>query len=171
MRSVCEWDWSAIAAWVQAIFSVVAIWAAFTLSKDERGHQRTHEFETQKAALIAIAKRGQATIDRVYGRIQAGNIPKAEVGWLRDEAEAISAIADDVDLTSLVESSLITAFVEVQEACRTTARRLKQNIQRVRGPAGTPETGVPMSPDKLDTPREMIAKAIVRLDAASQSKA
>lgn len=28
MKSVCEWDWSAIAAWVQAIFSVVAIWAA-----------------------------------------------------------------------------------------------------------------------------------------------
>jgi len=48
MKSVCEWDWSAIAAWAQAIFSVVAIWAAFTLSKDERGHQRKHEFETQR---------------------------------------------------------------------------------------------------------------------------
>ena len=134
-------------------------------------HQRTHEFETKKAALNAIAKRGQDTIDRLYQRAQTGNIPKAEVGWLRDEAEAISAIADDVDLTSLVESSLITAFVDVQEACRTTARRLKQNIQRVRGSAGTPETGVPMRPNKLDSPRRMIVDAIVKLEQALQSKA
>lgn len=170
MKSVCEWDWSAIAAWVQAIFSVVAIWAAFTLSKDERGHQRKHEFETQKAALNAIARRGQDTIDRLHQRVQTGNIAKAEVGWLRNEAEAISAIADDVDLTSLVESSLITAFVDVQEACRTTARRLKQNIQRARGSAGTPESGVPIRPDRLDTPRDMITHAIAKLEQASQNK-
>ena len=170
MSCACEIDWSARAAWVQAIFSVVAILVAIWLPSQERSKQRTHEFQTQQAALLAIARRASATVSRLSDKTISGVIPKPEVGRLREEVEAITAVAEGVDLTSLVESSLIDAFVDVQEACRTTARRLRYQIRNARGPNGTPETGVPIDLQKYSDPKAAIAAAILRLENAVQAK-
>lgn len=170
MRCACDIDWSAFAAWVQAIFSVIAIGVAVWLPRQERSKQQEHDFETQRAALLALAKRASATVARVSEKTVNGVIPKPEVGRLREEVEATTAIAEAVDLTSLVESSLIDAFVEVQEACRTTARRLRYQISNARGPNGTPETGVPVELKKYAAPKAAIAAAIANLEKAVRAE-
>ncbi|MBV5270332.1 MAG: hypothetical protein JZU55_11075 [Afipia sp.] len=166
---MCQIDWSALAAWVQAIFSVVAIGVAIWLPKRDRLEQRKQQFEVQKRALISIAKRGKVTLDRLHSRAVKKVVPRSEFGWLRDEAEAISATADRVDLTTLLDSSLADAFVEVQEACRTGARRLKQVINDAKNEDGKITANIPVSADKFDNPLKRVTDAITALEAATHN--
>lgn len=161
---MCQVDWAALAAWIQALFSIIAIGVAIWLPQRDRQVQQ--QFESQGAALISIAKRGKTTLDRLRTRAIRHEIPRSEFGWLRDEAEATSAVADRVDLTTLLDSRLADVFVEVQEACRTGARRLKQVINDAKNEVGRIAANIPIGADKFDNPLQRITGAIATLEAA-----
>jgi cob(I)alamin adenosyltransferase len=162
----CQIDWAALAAWVQAIFSVVAIFVAIQISNGDRKRRRDQEFNAQKAALTAIAQRAKITIERLQGRASSKTLKREEIAWLRDEASAISAVADGVDLVTLTESSLVHAFVEVQEGCRTASRRLKRDV------AKAPQGGstIPIDEHRFVDPLNRITMALLALEQAVQSE-
>ena len=151
-------DW---AAWVEAFAVLGTLIVAFILPRRDRKAALKEVKDAQQAALTVIAKRVKDAVEHLHSRAHQGVIARNELDWLRDEAAAMSKLADQVDLTSLKSAPLVEAFTAVQEAARTASRRLKQ-VEDAAEPGSDPLT--PQA-DKFDNPFEQVSAAVVALEA------
>jgi hypothetical protein len=145
---VAESNGSDLAAWVQAVGSIIAIGVAIWIPVHERRASRRHEIATQTTALIAIGDRIFKTVERIHRRAADVFIERRELPWLLDEAEATSRLADSVNLTEIKDGSLIPIFMELQEAARTTSRRLSQDRARL----SADDNQLQVEPDRFKDP-------------------
>jgi hypothetical protein len=146
-------------AWVQAVGSIIAIAVAIWIPLRERDATRKHEAQSQTAALTAIGERILATVERINRRAGDIFIPRRELPWLCDEADAMSRLADSVDLTHIRDASLIAIFMELQEAARTASRRLSQDRARL----GPRDTQVEVEEDRFQDPYDRATRWMEKL--------
>jgi hypothetical protein len=150
-------DWP---AWVQAVGSVLAILvtvgSGIYLQDRERKRKEADSLANQIAALTAIAERCVKLLERLNERATKGTLARDELGWLGDEALAMEATTNAIDLMSIRSTALIAQAAELQEAARTCRRRLGYAAASVKNGRQTKN-------DQFDDPLERARKALAAM--------
>lgn len=129
-------DWSASAAWAQAILSGLAIFAAVWLQ--DRGHklaQRARDRERINA-LTTIVEHCVATLAQLNLRAQKGELTFGRFGFYEDETSADLAAVSAVDLSQIANPEVSTQVMKIRRLLTTARRRLARDKPVVE--AGTP---------------------------------
>lgn len=125
-------DWP---AWFQAgsagIAIPVSVWLGLLLQDRDRDRKELAELRTQIAALRAIAERAVASITRLHDRAQRSDFKRSDLPWLTDETAALEATVAGIDLMLVKSVTLIGAVAELQQAARTTRRRLAASAEEI----------------------------------------
>lgn len=126
-------DWP---AWVQAVGSVAAIvasvWLGRWLQDREREKSAALALRQQAAALVAIGRRCVEAIADLNTRAVTSRLEPDNLGYLQEEAAAAEAAANAIDLMALRSPTLIKHVADLQQAARTSRRRLSYRAKAIR---------------------------------------
>lgn len=115
-------DWSASAAWAQAILSGLAIFGAVKLQDRDR-QKRAEERELQRVeAILAITQHCLATLKQLDDRAEKGQLTSGRFGFYEDESSSDLTAVTAIDLSSL-ENPQVSAELMIIRRLMTTARR------------------------------------------------
>lgn len=146
----CVIDWSAVAAWVQAIGSIVAIWGAFAIG--ERANKRAEAMaeQTRKRQAAIVATAAISTIKRIEMRAEvgarsirkrAGEITNTGNIVFSDAVGMTQAVEITEDLSALLPSALVfdetagRSLILVESVVAMTNETLRRKGKQMNGKA------------------------------------
>lgn len=117
-------DWSATAAWAQAIFSALAIFAAVWLQDRDRSNRAADRQRSRRAAIQALGQNCLGTLEQLDRRAREGELKLGRFGFYEDELDADLAAMTGLDLLEIDDASLATDLMKLRRLARTARRRL-----------------------------------------------
>jgi hypothetical protein len=164
---MCSLDWTALGTWALAVITLAAVVIALRQPALERKAQRAQAFARQKAALVCIGGHIVETIKRVRRRATENTLKRVETGWLTDELRAATRIAEDVDLTTLVEKALVQPMFGIQEAARSTERRFLRATEPALESGLSPDAVIPLNAEDYAEALKRAEDNLANLNAAA----
>lgn len=125
-------DWSATAAWAQAVLSGLAIFAAVKLQDRDR-QKRSDERELQRVeAILAITQHCVATLKQLDERAEKGQLTSGRFGFYEDETSSDLAAVTAIDLSSLENPRVSAELMIIRRSMMTARRRLAMDKPKVK---------------------------------------
>ena len=150
-------DWSATAAWAQAILSALAILAAVWLQDRDRAKRRDEKQRLRLAAVLSIAQSCVGTLRQLNKRAESGELIKTKFGFYDDETSAELTAVTAIDLSGLEDARVGSEIIRLRRVTTTARRRLRRDRDKV-------EAGGVVRPDRYSSLFKQAQAALQRLE-------
>jgi hypothetical protein len=124
-------DWSATAAWAQAILSALAIFAAVWLQDRDRRIRAEERQRSRRTAILTVAKNCVGTLEQLDRRARDRRLTLGRFGFYEDELEADLAAMTGLDLLEIGDAKLMAELMRVRRLAKTARRRLGYQREKV----------------------------------------
>jgi hypothetical protein len=151
------------AAWIQAVGSVAAIFAAIALQDRERRAAEKESLADQIEAINALSQACASTVVRIHRRAVANELDGNRIHYLLDDISADEAALAKIDLISVHGGDAVILVSRLHQIVRTVKRRLK--YQRVNF-----RNRLAMDPTTFEQPMIEVLQVRHEIDLLRQSR-
>lgn len=151
------------AAWIQAVGSVAAIFAAVALQDRERRATDRGTLADQIEAINALSVRCTGTVVRIHSRAVAGQLNGNRIRYLLDDISADEASLAKIDLIAVRGGDAVILVSRLHQIVRTVRRRLKYQRDSL-------QNGLALDAKTFDQPMSDILEIRREINALRQSR-